>query len=71
MNTEKGWICNKCEVGVLDPDKRVRAQNDLEFVVICPNCGAENPTISFTSDDDDFPKDSIKIISGGLKDCCK
>jgi len=46
------WLCNKCHVGVLDPDKKVRSANGLEFGVGCPECGQWNPTI-LPSDRDD------------------
>jgi hypothetical protein len=46
------WFCNKCHVGVLDPNKKVLAPNKLESVVECRNCGHLNPTISFSNDPD-------------------
>jgi len=61
------WICNKCDIGVLDRKKRVQASNKLEFCVICPECGCENPEFSFTSDPDSgWSRGPITLVVGGV-----
>lgn len=61
------WLCNKCDVGVLDSDKKVRSpKNRIEAVVICPECGAENPVWSFTSDPACAPPSDVSLVVGGV-----
>ena len=64
---EKEWLCCKCP-GVLDPSKKVRSANGLEFGVVCPECGQWNPQFSFTSDPDCIPPDDISLVAGGVPD---
>jgi len=60
------WLCNKCNVGVLDPNKKVRSASGLEFGVGCPECGQWNPTISFGSSEP-FISESSGPIEPGVK----
>ena len=67
MSALKDWLCNRCDVGVLDPKKRVRASNGLEFVVVCPECGSENPEFSFTNDDDcGLRHEKYSLVAGDI-----
>jgi hypothetical protein len=65
------WFCNKCHVGVLDPNKKVLAPNKLESVVKCPNCEHLNPTIYPSRSDPDTgwarvdDTEELSLIVGG------
>ncbi len=71
---KKSWICNKCDLGVLD-DVTTTPSSAMYFgtreaVRICPECGEENPMWLPNMDDPDigvkWPDDNIQFIAGGL-----
>lgn len=67
------WLCNKCEVGVLNDVKQTLSKRSYmgmrEAVCVCPECGEENPVWSLSDDPDcgvKLPEDTIVLIAGGL-----